>query len=90
MKTFNLSGAQGEVNPRRVEKLPNGLTAMKPENGKFIVGHSESGNVHYLPEGPGVTVMERTENVPQGMRIFYAILSKARGDTAGLFRSRTP
>lgn len=73
MKTFVKAAAQGEVNLRRIDKLPSGLAPMKPENGHYIVGHSESGHHHVIPAGEGVTVMERTD-VPAGMNIFYAIL----------------
>jgi hypothetical protein len=78
MKSFKLTGAQGEVNARRIDAIPSGdnygLTAVTPERGLMVVGHSESGNHHGFPVGPGVTVMERTKEVPTGMKIFYAIL----------------
>lgn len=74
MKKFERAAAQGEVNLRRVDALPDGLVPVQPENGAFIVGHSESGHHHVLPATAGVTVMEQVRDVPQGMKIFYAIL----------------
>jgi hypothetical protein len=39
-----------------------------------IISHSESGHHHVLA-GEGAEVMERTDAVPDGMRIIYACLS---------------
>jgi hypothetical protein len=78
VKTFKISAAQGECNIRRLAELPEaasaGLTAVAPENGLLIVGHSESGHHHGFRAAPGVTVLERTRDVPTGMKILYAIL----------------
>ncbi len=80
MKSFNISAAQGEVNIRRIKELPEsdiaGLVSVKSEGGMFIVGHSESGHHHGFIDQPGVTLMERTKNVPAGMKILYAVLEK--------------
>jgi len=75
MNTFKLAAAQGEVNLRKIDALPSmSLTPLKPEKGLLIVGHSESGHHHGFRDASGVTVMERTENIPSGMKILYAIL----------------
>lgn len=78
MNTFKTIAAQGEITIRRVgnlpkdRKLPSGFTAMKPENGKFIIGHSETGHHHIIDAiGAVVGVMDRP---PEGMRVLYAIL----------------
>lgn len=73
IKTFTTVAAQGEVNVRKIDALPDGLTPMKPEAGTFIIGHSESGNTHVI-DATGVQVMERTKDVPAGMRMLYAIV----------------
>ena len=39
----------------------------------WIISHSESGNHHILTGGD---VMERTDNVPEGMRKLYALLDE--------------
>lgn len=67
--------AQGEIYARKIETLPEGLAPFgeKDSAGCWIVGHSESGN-HHLLDADGVTVMERTQDVPEGMRILYAIV----------------
>lgn len=72
-KAFKFAAAQGEVNIKRIDSLPEGLTELHPEKGVFIVGHSESGNSHVL-DAPGVRVLERTRDVPVGMRMLYAIV----------------
>lgn len=67
-------GAQGEVTIIKIDGLPEMET--KPvEKGKsgHIVSHSESGHHHCLTGGE---VMERTSDVPAGMRKLYAILKE--------------
>lgn len=75
---FKIAAAQGEVNIRRINAMPDaeamGLVAVVPEKGLLIVGHSESGHHHGFRADGGVTLMERTKDVPQGMKMLYAIL----------------
>lgn len=82
MQTF----AQGEIYGRKIDTLPNDLTSFeeRSDNGAWIISHSESGN-HHLIEAHGVTVMERINDVPEGVRILYAIVeepSQLRQDAA--------
>jgi hypothetical protein len=45
---------------------------MKPENGHFIIGHSETGHHHVIDaRGASVAVMS---GAPEGMRVLRAIL----------------
>lgn len=71
----NLPVAQGECNIRRIEHLPSGVETKAVERSKrgFIISHSESGHHHVLTGGE---VMERTDRIPSGMQIFFAILSE--------------
>lgn len=73
LHSFKSRAAQGEVNIIAVSEIPTGLTRVLPEKGSFIISHSESGHNHLIDEA-GVTLMERTKNVPEGMRILYAIV----------------
>jgi len=68
--------AQGEVNIRRIEQVPKGtpLGKMQPENGRYILGHSESGH-HHVIDAAGATVMEQP-GAPAGMRVLYALLDE--------------
>lgn len=71
MKT--IIGAQGEVRIVKISAMPPAaeLRPITREKGGTIISHSESGHHHILTGGD---VMERTANVPAGMRILYAIL----------------
>lgn len=68
--------AQGEIYARSIAALPEGLAPFEERDsaGRWIVAHSETGH-HHLLDAPGVEVMERTKDVPEGMRILYAIVS---------------
>ena len=63
---------QGEVRIAVIDAVPTCATrkVARGERG-FVIAHSESGHHHVLTGGD---VMERTEGVPSGMQIFYAIL----------------
>jgi hypothetical protein len=74
-KSFKFSAAQGEVNIRKIDAMPEGLSPVTIENGVFVIGHSESGNTHVI-DADGVMVMERTKDVPPGMRILYGIIER--------------
>jgi len=67
---------QGEVYMNRIESIPNRETLKavpSEQNGHIIISHSEKGHNHVL-DSRYVDVLERTENVPVGMRILYAIV----------------
>jgi hypothetical protein len=81
MKEFKRVGAQGEITIRRIGdlpkrghlKLPQGYTAVHPNDGKFIIGHSETGHHHVIDaDGAVVGVMDKP---PAGMRVLYMILN---------------
>lgn len=62
--------SQGEVNFIPVAATPTDATEfVAPENGRYIVGHSESGNLHVL-DAEGVTLCRRP-----GADILYAIVA---------------
>lgn len=72
--TKQIIGAQGEITIIKIDDLPADFATMAAvERGTLgtIISHSESGNHHILTEG---LVMERTEDVPVGMRMLYALL----------------
>lgn len=75
MKTFKKVCAQGEITTDIVAKLPEGAALRKvaPINGRLVVSHSESGHDHYIPAADA-ELLERTDNVPAGMQIFYSII----------------
>lgn len=69
-------GNQGEIRINQIDALPD--FEMKPHTEKignaFVISHSEHGN-HHVIDGD-VQVMERTQDVPVGMRILYAIVKE--------------
>ena len=69
-------GNQGEVRIDRIEAMPDGAQTKKMERSPkgYIISHSESGH-HHLLDGD-VEVLERTDNVPTGMRMLYAIVKE--------------
>lgn len=71
MKT--IIGAQGEVTIIRISAIPDGVSTGPVERTSrgAIISHSESGHHHILTGGD---VVERTSDVPAGMRVLYAIL----------------
>lgn len=66
-------GAQGEITIIEIDALPDGMSTRPVERtiSGYIISHSESGHHHVLTGGD---VMERTDNVPAGMQIIYALL----------------
>lgn len=68
-------GQQGEVRIIKIGALPEKIETKSVERTDkgFIISHSESGHHHLCTGGD---VMERTNNVPSGMQIFYAILDE--------------
>ena len=72
MKT--VIGQQGEVNIIKIDALPANMQTKPVERTSrgAIISHSESGH-HHILEG-SVEVLERTDNVPAGMQMLYAVL----------------
>lgn len=68
-------GQQGECRIVKLDAMPKGIETRRAEKVAkgFIISHSESGHHHLITGGD---VMERTNNVPGGMQVFYAILDK--------------
>lgn len=67
-------GQQGEVLIIKIDALPDSMETKKADRVAkgFVISHSESGHHHCVTGGE---VMERTNKVPEGMQIFYAILT---------------
>lgn len=65
-------GDQGEVSIFKIGALPEMQSRPVAATAKgSIVSHSESGSHHLIEDGE---LMERTSDVPEGMRILYAIV----------------
>jgi hypothetical protein len=72
MKTFKHTAAQGEISIRKIDALPADVVPLKPENGHYVIGHSETGH-HHVMTLDRKQVFE-AKNPPAGMRVLYAIL----------------
>ena len=48
MKTFENICAQGDMLIIRIDRLPEGLQKVEPENGRHILAHSETGHHHVM------------------------------------------
>lgn len=68
-------GQQGEVRIVKIDAVPAGIQTKKADRVAkgYIISHSESGHHHVLTGGD---VLERTDRIPAGMQIFYAILER--------------
>ena len=66
-------GQQGEVRIVKLDAIPHEMKTKPVQRlaKGFVISHSESGHHHLLTGGD---VMERTDKVPSGMQVFYAIL----------------
>lgn len=53
---------QGDVMIHRVDDLPEGLGETKPENGHYIVAHSETGHHHVIEARPDVKMYRRAND----------------------------
>lgn len=75
MRKFVNVAAQGEITIRRVDRIPAGCSAMQSQDGRFIIGHSETGHHHTIDAkaGTAVSILGRP---PAGMRILYALLTE--------------
>ncbi len=77
MKKFQTVAAQGEITIIRISDGGRTSTGspLALENGKLIIGHSETGHHHVLERtrGAAVTVID---SAPDGMRILHAILAE--------------
>ncbi len=69
-------GNQGEIRVDQIDKLPEGMTTVDVERiaKGYIISHSESGH-HHLLDGD-VKVIERTNDIPAGMKMIYAIVNE--------------
>ena len=71
--TKQIIGQQGEVRIIKIDALPENIKTKDVERigSGYVISHSESGHHHVVTGGD---VMERINDVPAGMQIFYAIL----------------
>lgn len=78
MKTFNRIAAQGEITLIRVGDVtgaaPKGYAPLATENGKLVIGHSETGHHHVME--PTTAKAFVADKAPEGMRILRLIVEQ--------------
>lgn len=62
MKTFNNVCAQGDIYIRKIDQLPENAVEVSPENGVYIVTHSETGH-HHVMEATKATMFSLPDSV---------------------------
>jgi hypothetical protein len=72
MKTFKKCAAQGDVLFMRVAALPSGVKPVRPEDGRFILAHSETGHHHVMEARPNVSVFSTPEPLVSYLQIVEA------------------
>lgn len=55
-KIFQNQAAQGDLWIKRIEILPETAILVKPENGHYILAHSETGHHHVIEDVPGCEI----------------------------------
>lgn len=56
MKIFKRMAAQGDFIIMRVDSIPDNVKPVLPENGKFVLAHSETGHNHVVSDDGNVMV----------------------------------
>ena len=64
--------AQGDLMLRRIDKLPNGITPAKIENGVYVVAHSETGANHEIQAKPNVKVFSSVDPLVSYLEVIEA------------------
>lgn len=60
MKTFKNIAAQGDCLLIRIDTIPKSATKAKPENGYFVVAHSETGHNHVVEANAAQMFIDQT------------------------------
>lgn len=78
MRTFQTTAAQGEISIRRLGDAPatvtkpDGFQPLQPDQGRLVIGHSETGH-HHVMTAERVTAYVRES---EGMRILRLIVEQ--------------
>mgnify|MGYP003418310599 FL=1 len=82
MKNVEKIAAQGELTIKRIGDVsngaapPDGYVNLSQEDGRLIIGHSETGHVHFMDNGGvSVAVLDRPS---EAMRILHLIVSEPK------------
>ena len=70
--TFNNCAAQGDLLLRRIPALPAGVKKLAPEQGVFVVAHSETGHNHVIDARPNVQWYETDDPMVSYLEVIEA------------------
>jgi hypothetical protein len=73
MKTFNNCAAQGDLLIRRIGEIPKDAEPVVPENGKYILAHSETGHHHCVAEKSGVEYFTTEDPMVAYLRVIDSV-----------------
>ena len=62
MNTFKNQAAQGDLFIKRIKTLPESAISINPDNGFYIMAHSETGHHHVVEAVPGCEVYQDSED----------------------------
>jgi len=78
MKTFDRIAAQGDFLIIRIDDIPADVEPYQPENGKYVVAHSETGHNHTMLAERTVRGYRPPDVVDDGLyRLFFAVEAPA-------------
>ena len=60
-KTFEKVAAQGDLMLIRIDEIPEGVTEEKPQQGKHVLAHSETGHHHAIEAQMGIKVFRTSD-----------------------------
>lgn len=63
MKTFEKIAFQGDVMIQKIARLPDGLESAQPEDGGYVVAHSETGHNHVIEARPTVQMYRLPDEI---------------------------
>lgn len=81
MKAFKDQAAQGDLLLTRIAVVPRQAVAVPRENGRIIVGHSETGHHHVIDADDAVTMYRLPEEIYEAFLVVRApaVLRHLRG-----------
>lgn len=81
MKNFTKIGAQGDIlfralSEKEVEDIRKTSTKVEPENGVYILAHSETGHHHVIAAGSNVLERIPSSNLPEGITACLLVMNE--------------
>jgi len=78
LKVENDPVAQGDIIICKIDAIPDGYIEQKPENGEFILAHSETGHNHAVKAQDGVKFYEYASNDNTKKLVAYLVVDNPK------------